>query len=360
MWGDSPHHGRRQRGDSPHLAVVTSWQRTSPVSASPLVVRSRAAVTITGMELDFVAALLSRIPADARLEVPPGDDAAVIRPPAGRRTVVTVDMLMEGTDFILGPDCPPRLVGHKALAVNLSDLAAMAARPEAAVVAVALPRHHGDSLGRGVLEGMLATAAEHGVALAGGDTNAWDGPLVISITAIGSVAPGRAWRRDGALPGDLLVVSGGCGGSLLGRHLAVAPRVREALAIAERFTVHAAIDVSDGLSLDVARLMQASGTSAVIDLDAIPIHPDAVQMAERPGDDRTSLDHALADGEDFELVLSLPADEARRLVIEAPTLIGLPFTVIGEVVAGKGLFARSADGTTTPLEPRGFVHDFDD
>ena len=85
------------------------------------------------MELDFVAGLLARIPPDPRLEVPPGDDAAVLRPTAGRRTVVTVDMLMEGVDFILGPDCPPRLVGRKALAVNLSDLAAMAARPEAAV-----------------------------------------------------------------------------------------------------------------------------------------------------------------------------------------------------------------------------------
>jgi thiamine-monophosphate kinase len=311
------------------------------------------------MELDFVAAILSRIPADARLEVPPGDDAAVLRPPAGRRTVVTVDMLMEGTDFILGPDCPPRLVGHKALAVNLSDLAAMAARPEAAVVAVALPRHHGDSLGRGLLEGILATAAAHGVTLAGGDTNAWDGPLVISITALGSVAPGRAWRRDGAMVGDLLVVSGSCGGSLLGRHLSVAPRVREALMIADRFTVHAAIDVSDGLSLDTARLMQASGAAAVIDLDSIPIHADALRMAGLPGDARTPLDHALSDGEDFELVLALPADEARRLVAEAPALIGLPFTVIGEVVAGAGLSARAADGTTTPLEPRGFVHDFD-
>jgi thiamine-monophosphate kinase len=311
------------------------------------------------MELDFVAALLSRIPADARLEVPPGDDAAVIRPPAGRRTVVTVDMLMEGTDFILGPDCPPRLVGHKALAVNLSDLAAMAARPEAAVVAVALPRHHGDSIGRGLLEGILATADAHGVTVAGGDTNAWDGPLVISITAIGSIAPGRAWRRDGALPGDLLVVSGACGGSLLGRHLAVAPRVREALTIADRFVVHAAIDVSDGLSLDVSRMMQASGTAAILDLDAVPIHADAARLASRPGDSRTPLDHALVDGEDFELVLALPADEARRLVAEASNLVGIPFTVIGEVTAGAGLFTRTAAGATTPLEPRGFVHDFD-
>jgi thiamine-monophosphate kinase len=312
-----------------------------------------------GMELDFVADLLARIPADPRLEVPPGDDAAVLRPPANRRTVVTVDMLMEGVDFILGPDCTPRQVGHKAVAVNLSDLAAMAARPEALVAAVALPRSGGAVLGRELLDGMLSCAAAHGATLAGGDTNTWDGPLAISITALGSVPPGKAWRRDGAQPGDLLVVSGACGGSLLGRHLAVAPRCREALLIADRFAVHAAIDLSDGLSLDLARMMQASGTAAVLDLAAVPIHADAVRMAAQPGDERTPLDHALADGEDFELLLALPAAEATRLAAEAPDLLGIPFTVIGEVIAGTGLLARTAAGTTEPLTPRGYEHAFD-
>jgi thiamine-monophosphate kinase len=311
------------------------------------------------MELDFVAHVLARIPSDPRLEVSPGDDAAVLRPPGGRRTVVTVDMLMEGVDFVLGPGCEARQVGHKALAVNLSDLAAMAARPEAAVVAVALPRHGGDSLGRGLLDGILALAAEHDLTLAGGDTNAWDGPLVISITAIGSVLPGRAWRRDGARIGDLLAVSGACGGSLLGRHLAVAPRCREALAVADRFEVHAAIDVSDGLSLDLARMVAASGVGAVIDLAAVPIHADAARMAEGHGDGRSPLDHALGDGEDFELLLALPAGEARRLAAEGEALTGTRFTIIGEVVAGSGLLGRSSDGTTALLIPQGYEHAFD-
>ena len=104
-----------------------------------------------------------------------------------RRTVLTVDMLTEGIDFLLGPKCSARAVGHKALAVSLSDLAAMGARPEAAFVAVSLPRAGGDAIGRGLLEGISALAAEYGVTLAGGDTNAWDGPLVVSTTAIGSV-----------------------------------------------------------------------------------------------------------------------------------------------------------------------------
>lgn len=310
------------------------------------------------MELDFVARTLARIPADPRLEVPPGDDAAVIRPPAARRTVVTVDMLMEGVDFRLGPDCTPAQVGHKSLAVSLSDLAAMAARPEAAVAAVALPRRRGDEIGRGLLDGMLALAARHGVTLAGGDTNAWDGPLVVSVTALGSVPPGAAWRRDGARVGDLLVVSGACGGSLLGRHLAITPRVDEALAVAAAFVVHAAIDISDGLSLDLARMMDASGTAAVLDLPAIPIHADAVVLADRLAEGRTPLDHALGDGEDFELLLAMPAAEALRLVAAPPTA-DVRFTVIGEVVAGSGIAARAADGTTAALVPRGYEHAFD-
>ncbi len=312
------------------------------------------------METDFVNWLLARIPGDARLEVPPGDDAAVLRPPAMRRTVVTVDMLMEGVDFLSGPDCPPEAIGHKALAVSLSDLAAMGARPEAAFVAVALPRHGGDQVGRGLLDGIERLAAAQGVTLAGGDTNAWDGPLVVSTTLLGSVAPGKAWRRDGARPGDLIAVTGAFGGSLLGRHLAVAPRCREAQGIAERFEVHAAIDCSDGLSLDLGRMMAASGTRAAIRLADVPIHADAMRMSSRPGDGRSPLDHALADGEDFELILALPPEQARALAAAAGTPpLDLPITIIGEVEAGSGLVAIAEDGSRQPLAARGFVHDFD-
>jgi thiamine-monophosphate kinase len=308
------------------------------------------------METDFVDWLLPRLPPHHRLEVPPGDDAAVLRPPAMRRTVITVDMLSEGVDFILGPDCTPRQVGHKALAVNLSDLAAMAARPEAAVVAVCLPRTAGAALVEGLHEGLAALALEYDVALAGGDTNAWDGPLVISVTALGSVPPGRAWRRDGARVGDLIVVTGSCGGSLLGRHLRVQPRCREASEIAARFAVHAAIDISDGLSLDLSRMMTASGTGCLIDLVAVPIHDDAVTMSRIRGDGRTPIDHALADGEDFELLLAMPPEEAQRLVADPPA--GLAPAVIGEMIREPGLFAIDAKGERQPLAPRGFIHDF--
>ena len=307
------------------------------------------------MEAPFVDWLLARLPRDPRLEVPPGDDAAVLRPPAGRRTVVTVDLLTEGVDFLLGGNTTPQRVGHKALAVNLSDLAAMGARPEAAVVAVALPRSGAAAIGVGLHAGMAPLAARFGVTIAGGDTNTWDGPLVISVTAIGSVLPGAAWRRDGARPGDLLVVTGPCGGSLLGRHLDVEPRCHEALEIAERFTVHAAIDISDGLSLDLARMMRSSATGGIVDLSRVPIHPDAFRRSRLDDDGISPLDHALSDGEDFELLLALPPAAALALVIDPPS--GLAPAIIGEVTAGEGLAARRADGALQRLQPKGWLHD---
>jgi thiamine-monophosphate kinase len=311
------------------------------------------------VETEFVTWLLDRIPSDRRLEVPPGDDAAVLRPPAMRRTVVTVDMLTEGVDFVLGSDCSPRDVGHKAVAVSLSDLAAMGSRPEAVFVAVCLPHSGGDAIAHGLFEGIQKITQEHGCTLAGGDTNSWNGPLVVSVTAIGSVPPGRAWRRDGAKPGDLLLVTGACGGSLLGRHLAVQPRCREALAIAERFAVHAAIDVSDGLSLDLSRMMQASVTGAVVRLADVPIHADAHRMSLLPDDGRTPLDHALSDGEDFELILAMPPDEAQSLVAAAGQApLEMTLTIIGEVTAEPGLVAEDLSGGRTALEPRGYVHAF--
>ena len=305
------------------------------------------------VEARYVDWLRTHARPDPRVEVGIGDDAAVLRPPAGRRTVLAVDMLTEGVDFLSAAVAPER-IGHKALAVNLSDLAAMAARPEAAVVAVTLPHDGAEALAHRLFAGLEALARRHGVALVGGDTNTWQGGLVIAVTVVGSVAPGRAWRRDGARPGDLLVVTGPCGGSLLGRHLDVRPRCDEATRIAERLTVHAAIDVSDGLSLDLARLLRSSGVRGIVDLAAVPVHDDARRRSLAEDDGTTPLDHALADGEDFELILAMPPDDARALLAAPPG--DLRPAIIGSVTEGEGLAARGHDGAIRPLAPRGWIH----
>src|SRR5262249_50060746 len=150
-------------------------------------------------------------------------------------------------------------IGHKALAVSLSDIAAMAGKPLAAVIALALPRTHGRKLAEGIQAGIHALAAHYQVALIGGDTNSWDGPLVISSTVLGIPSGYGTVRRNGAEVGDWILVTGDLGGSILGKHLKFQPRVREAIALHQSADLHAMIDISDGLAADLHHLLQESG-----------------------------------------------------------------------------------------------------
>lgn len=302
------------------------------------------------MEREFLRWLRGRLPSDPRLVVPPGDDATVIRF-AGRDVVATVDMLTEGVDFLLDQH-DPRRIGRKALAVNLSDLAAMAARPVAALAAVALPRNGARPLAEALLAGMHPLAAEFGLSIAGGDTNTWDGPLVISITALGEPGPGGFLRRSGARPGDVLLATGSFGGSILSHQFDFTPRVREALLLAERYPLGGGIDVSDGLAIDALHLAEESNCGVELELERIPIAADALRLAEQDG--IPPLDHALADGEDFELLLAAAADVAQRIVDDQP-LGATPISEIGRFIEASGLW-QSQNGRRTPLAPRGWEH----
>jgi thiamine-monophosphate kinase len=306
------------------------------------------------VERDFVRWLCSRLPQHPRLSVGIGDDAAIIRTLENSELVATTDMLMDGVDFVLSQHEPER-VGRKALAVNLSDLAAMSATPVAALVSLALPRQGGESLAKRLYEGMLPLAAEFDCPIAGGDTNSWDGPLVISVTALGDVPHQRRWLRSGARPGDAILVTGEFGGSILGRHFDFQPRVNEALWLAEHLNVHAAMDVSDGLSLDLSRMCEASGCGAEIDLRRIPISAAAKELARQDGS--SALNHALADGEDFELILAVAQGEADKLLAQQP--LGVRLTQIGRFIAEAGLFSLADDGSRQPLAPRGYEHRLD-
>ncbi|MCR4416095.1 MAG: thiamine-phosphate kinase [Thermoguttaceae bacterium] len=306
------------------------------------------------MESALIAELRRRIGPHPLVRLGLGDDAAVLRMAAVDECAVTVDMLMDGVDFHLR-DADPRRVGRKALAANLSDLAAMATRPLAGVVALALPRAGAMDLAVALYDGMLPLAAKYGLAIAGGDTNSWDGPLAVSITLFGAVTSRGPLTRRGARPGDRIVVTGAFGGSILGRHFDFEPRVDEALILAERYTLHAGIDVSDGLSIDLGRLCQESSCGAEVEVQRIPIHDDAHRLAERLADGSTPLDHALADGEDFELVLAVPPDEADRMLAEQP--LAVPLTVIGRFVDRPGLW-RVEGGIAVPLAARGYEHHF--
>ncbi len=231
----------------------------------------------------------------------------------------------------------------------------MASKPLAGVIAVALPRQGGMDLAMALYEGMLPLAEQYELIIAGGDTNSWDGPLAISITLLGTVTDRGVLARGGAQPGDRIVVTGSFGGSILGRHLDVQPRVTEALCLHAAYELHAGIDVSDGLSLDLSRVLDESRCGAVLRADAVPVSDDARRLADKLADGSTPLEHALGDGEDFELVLAVPPAEARRMLAERPTAVSL--SDIGEFVAEPGLWIEEA-GRRRPLTPRGWQHDF--
>ena len=282
-----------------------------------------------------------------------GDDAAVLSlSNPGRSLVVTKDMLLDGRHFKLA-DCGPEAVGHKSLAVNLSDLAAMAAQPVAAFVAVALPRASASSIAQGLMDGMAPLVDQFGIALAGGDTNAWDGPLVVSVTLIGETVPPGPILRSGAKTGDEILVTGPLGGSILGRHLRPEPRVNEAMAMLAMTELHALIDLSDGLASDLGHILESSGgLGATLIEDALPIHPDARLLALQTG--KAPLEHALGDGEDFELCVVVPPASANRL-LQQP-LPGIRLYHVGTIESQPGLRLQSPDGRIRIIDVRGFDH----
>ncbi|MFO0964959.1 MAG: thiamine-phosphate kinase [Gemmataceae bacterium] len=302
-------------------------------------------------EFDYIRRLRRRIAPDPRVQVGPGDDCAVLTGPGGAGWIATTDMLMDGVDFLLD-EVGPRRAGRKAMAANLSDIAAMAGRPVAAVVSVALPRHASASFAEELFFGLKDCADEFQTAIVGGDTNVWDGRLALSVTVMGEPGPAGAILRSGARPGDRLLVTGPLGGSILGKHLDFTPRVREGLLLAEMTSLHALIDISDGLAADANHIGEESGCGIVLRAATIPIAPSAYQAGGK-----TPLERALSDGEDFELLFAVTPEEARRLLDLQP-LPEVTVYEVGECVAGTGLYLEDG-GKRRPLEPVGFVHQTD-
>jgi thiamine-monophosphate kinase len=305
---------------------------------------------MTTGEFAYINWLRRRTPPHSRVIIGPGDDAAALRVRSDRPLLVTTDMLLEGSCFIL-EQAGGRSVGRKAMAVNLSDIAAMAGTPIAAVVSVGLPRDRGRRVAEELYEGMREIADTFDVPLVGGDTNSWNGGLVVSVTVLGEAGAKGPAPRGGARPGDWIFVTGPLGGSILGKHLNFTPRVREALLLHQIVDLRAMIDVSDGLAADVYHLCEESRCGAVLRAESIPISPAARQLASTSG--RTPLDHALADGEDFELAFAVCPDDGRRLIAEQP-LEGVTLSLIGEM-APDGYWLEQS-GARRALEPKGYVH----
>jgi thiamine-monophosphate kinase len=290
--------------------------------------------------------------------VGPGDDAAIVTAGSGE-LVLTTDAMVEGVHFRLD-QTTPRDLGYKAVAINVSDVAAMAASPRYALCALTLSERLDSTWVVELAAGMRECAEEFALALVGGNLSR--GPAVsIAVTVTGEVGPGRAVRRDGARPGHRVVVTGSLGGAAAGRRLAEArswsdderdalrrwmrptPRVGEAGVLAAH-GVTAMIDVSDGLALDLSRLGRAGGVGARIELPRIPVHP-AASRAE-----------ALGGGEDYELLATLPTpDTAEAARAELHDRFGVSLADIGGII-DEGLVAVEDDGAERPLESEGWDH----
>ncbi len=285
------------------------------------------------------------------VEIGIGDDAAVIQCPGP--LVVATDTIADGTHFDMEQH-DLTLIGHKAIAVNLSDIAAMGARPFAATINLNCPQDFDLGQAKRLIGGIADTAQKFDTVLIGGDTNRWDGPLVITITVLGrrfADQHNEFWRKDSAHSNDVILVSGDFGGSISGKHLQFEPRIELARYLVAHYSVSACTDVSDSLAMDLSELASASRLGFNLRASDIPISQAAAAAQDSK---MTNLQHALYDGEDFELIIAMRPAHAAKAV--ADPLMPVALTAIGNFnETGKFQMVHS-DSLYEELTIRGYEH----
>jgi len=307
-------------------------------------------------EFSFIEYLKNNVAKSERVRVGIGDDAAVMSLSKGKQLVVSTDVIVENVDFRI-KYLSPEKIGRKALAINLSDVAAMGAAPTAFVICVGKPACITDAWLKRFYKGLGVLAKQYHVACVGGDFSK-SKEFFASVTIFGEASSHQIVKRSGAKAGDWIAVTGSLGGSILRRHYDFAPRVREGLFLSRGFSPTAMIDISDGLVQDLSHILKASGVGACLDLGKIPVSSDAKTIAK--GNYRKALDGALSDGEDFELLFTLSPRQKRRLEKSwKKNFPGVPLSWIGKV-EGKSshlLWCRDGKRVAAPkLSQKGFSH----
>jgi len=306
-------------------------------------------------EFELIARLTKSPPTNPSVLVGAGDDCAVLDfGVADRLFLFKTDAVVEGIHFT--KETPPEKIGRKALARCLSDIAAMAGTPTAALVTVALPEKFELEFIKKIYDGINALAREHGVAIVGGETTTNPGGILISLSLLGTVPRGKQVLRSGAKPGDAIFVTGELGGSLAEKHLEFEPRLAEARWLAEHFPVHAMIDLSDGLAGDLRHVLQAGGLGAELLKEAIPISRTARLRAKKSSTAKPAFAAALTDGEDFELLFTVAGHDAVKLLDAwKKQFPKLKLSCIGKMVVGEGILIRGKSGSHK-LAVNGYVH----
>ena len=290
-------------------------------------------------EFGLIDRIKKLIKTDASVVKGPGDDCAVIKFSKDKYMLFTCDMIVEGVDFTAKER--PYLVGRKAIAVSVSDIAACAGLPRYCLVSVGLPKNTSVEFIDKLVKGMLSLAKKYGINIVGGDLSRAR-QLTIDVSMLGIVEKKNLVLRSGAKTGDIIFITGKLGGSILGRHLRFMPRLKEARFLARNFSVNSMIDISDGLVQDLGHILEESSTGAIIYEDLIPISKQA-----------RNLHDALYWGEDFELLFTLSASEAKKLYRKKLT----GFKPIGGIVDKKyGLRLVDRRGKEKIIKPKGFQH----
>jgi thiamine-monophosphate kinase len=305
-------------------------------------------------EFELIARLTRSLPTNKSVVVGPGDDCAVLDMGLPDRLLLfKTDAVVEGIHF--QSPAPPEKIGRKALARCLSDIAAMAGTPTAALVTIALPASFDPDFVQKIYAGINALARAHDVAIVGGETSSNPERLLISISLLGWVPRGKAVLRSGAEAGDAIFATGDLGGSIGGKHLEFEPRLAEAKWLVQHFNIHAMIDISDGLAGDLRHIINASRLGAELLATAIPVSSEARRKAKATSS-KPALLAALTDGEDFELLFTVASRDAVPLLDawkkEFPNL---RLSCIGRITAGEGVTIRDKNGVRE-LKTHGYTH----
>jgi thiamine-monophosphate kinase len=306
-------------------------------------------------EFDLIACLTPTLPTNASVVAGAGDDCAVLEGGrSGYFLLLKTDAVVEGIHFTAAAE--PEQIGHKALGRCLSDVAAMAGKPLAAVVTLALPKDFKAPFVERVYLGINRLAERYAVAIVGGETTSNPERLLLSIAVLGEVARDKCILRSGAQPGDALFVTGELGGALAGKHLDFEPRLAEAQWLAAHFPIHAMIDLSDGLAGDLPHILRRSNVGAELMTQAIPISRAAKLQARAQPSGKTPLLAALSDGEDFELLFATPSGRAVALLDSwKKRFPRVRLGCIGRITREPGLKVRDKTGLHT-LKAHGYVH----
>lgn len=306
-------------------------------------------------EFELIDKLTRSLPTNKSVVTGCGDDCAVLDFGVPEKLLLfKTDAIVEGVHF--KSDALPEKIGYKALARCLSDIAAMAGTPVAALITIALPKTFDTGFIEAIYSGMSGLARKYDVAIVGGETTTNPERILISVALLGTVSRGKAVLRSGAEAGDAIFVTGELGGSLTGRHLEFEPRLAEARWLAEEFSIHAMIDLSDGLAGDLRHILKASHAGAELLTTSIPISRAAKLASRVESAARTPLLAALTDGEDFELLFTVSAKDAVPLLDAwKQQFPKLPLTCIGKITAGEGITLRDKTGAR-PLTAKGYEH----